>query len=113
VMGAMLSHRFCEIAPQHVNAIAEYLGRQSAAEVRPVVEAVLRRESIRGELPNIRAEALVVVGESDLAEPPAHSEALSAAMPAAVLFPVPNAGHLLPIERPELVAELVRRTLAR
>ncbi|GGV09911.1 lipase [Kitasatospora herbaricolor] len=47
--------------------------------------------------------ALVLAGTRDLLTPPAHSEAIARELPDAELLLVENAGHLVMLERPELV----------
>ncbi|MFC1417138.1 alpha/beta fold hydrolase [Streptacidiphilus cavernicola] len=47
--------------------------------------------------------ALVLCGTRDLLTPPAHSEAIAAELPDAELVIVPDAGHLVMLERPDLV----------
>ncbi|TSB18554.1 alpha/beta fold hydrolase [Streptomyces benahoarensis] len=49
--------------------------------------------------------ALVLAGERDLITPADHSEAIAELLPAARLLKVAGAGHLVMLERPELVAE--------
>jgi pimeloyl-ACP methyl ester carboxylesterase len=56
---------------------------------------------------------LVLAGTKDLLTPPSHSEAIAAALPDAELVIVPDAGHLVMLEQPDLVdrhlAALLRR----
>jgi pimeloyl-ACP methyl ester carboxylesterase len=49
--------------------------------------------------------ALVLWGEADTRLPTAYGKSLASAIPGAVWIPVAGAGHLLPTERPERVAE--------
>jgi pimeloyl-ACP methyl ester carboxylesterase len=49
----------------------------------------------------------VVVGTLDLLTPPRLGRALAAAIPGARLVEVPGAGHMLPFEEPDLLAELI------
>ncbi|MFF3113131.1 alpha/beta fold hydrolase [Kitasatospora sp. NPDC057904] len=60
--------------------------------------------------------ALVLAGTKDLLTPPAHSEAMAEQLPGAELVIVEGAGHLVMLERPELVdhhlAALLRRAAA-
>jgi pimeloyl-ACP methyl ester carboxylesterase len=60
-----------------------------------------------------RVEGLVLVGARDLIAPVAHSEAIAAAMPAATLVVLPDAGHLVILERPEIVNQHLRALLER
>jgi pimeloyl-ACP methyl ester carboxylesterase len=46
----------------------------------------------------------VVVGEDDAVTGPDLARAMAAALPDAVLTVVPRAGHLSPVERPDVVA---------
>lgn len=54
----------------------------------------------------------VLMGESDRITPPVHGERIAAAVRGGRLIVVPGAGHLLQLERPELVADAVRVVLA-
>jgi pimeloyl-ACP methyl ester carboxylesterase len=56
---------------------------------------------------------LVLAGDRDLLTPPAHSEAIAAQLPDAELEILPDTGHLLMLERPELVNAYLARLLER
>ncbi|WP_439654152.1 alpha/beta fold hydrolase [Streptacidiphilus melanogenes] len=56
---------------------------------------------------------LVLAGTGDLLTPPAHSEAIAAELPDAELEILPDTGHLLMLERPELVNARLARLLER
>jgi (E)-2-((N-methylformamido)methylene)succinate hydrolase len=58
-------------------------------------------------LGRISAPTLVATGENDTGSTPAMTAALAAAIPGAESMVVPEAGHLLPLERPREVAEAV------
>jgi pimeloyl-ACP methyl ester carboxylesterase len=63
----------------------------------------------------LRAEplpTLVLWGENDRVRSPAYGRRLAGEMPGAVWAPIADAGHLLPAERPERVAEEVAGFLA-
>jgi pimeloyl-ACP methyl ester carboxylesterase len=55
-----------------------------------------------------RVSTLVLVGERDAITPLRHSRQIAAAVPGADLVVVPNAGHILMLERPVLVNEWLR-----
>ncbi|AXK32050.1 alpha/beta hydrolase [Streptomyces armeniacus] len=57
--------------------------------------------------------ALVLAGDRDQLTPHGHSERIAAALPGATLVVVENAGHLVTLERPELVDEQLAGLLAR
>jgi pimeloyl-ACP methyl ester carboxylesterase len=73
----------------------------------------LGRHDKRRELAALtRVPVEVLVGESDKLTPVAHSRLLAEALPGAVLHVEPRCGHMLPQERPTLVAEAIGRLLA-
>ncbi|CAM5352389.1 Alpha/beta hydrolase OS=Streptomyces alboniger OX=132473 GN=CP975_21200 PE=4 SV=1 [Streptomyces alboniger] len=56
---------------------------------------------------------LVLAGEKDLVTPSEHSEAIAALLPDADLVLVPDAGHLVMLEHPEVVTDRLGELLAR
>lgn len=56
---------------------------------------------------------LVLAGAGDLLTPPAHSEVIAAALPGVDLVLVPQAGHLVMLEHPELVNHHLAALLVR
>jgi pimeloyl-ACP methyl ester carboxylesterase len=67
------------------------------------VHGIIEREAVAGELGNIRAPTTVIVGEEDVATPPAEAEAIVAAIRGATLRRIPGAGHTSTVEQPERV----------
>ena len=63
-------------------------------------------------LPRVGAPTLVVHGAKDTFVPRAHAETYAAGIPRARLVDVDDAAHLLPLERPEELATLVRAHLS-
>lgn len=70
----------------------------------PQLDELDVRESLRG---LVGTPVLVINGTKDELTPPEHSVALVEALPDAEHVVVPGAGHLLPLERPDLVDEAV------
>lgn len=58
-------------------------------------------------------EVLVLVGADDLLTPPSHSEEIVRRLPSAELVVVPDAGHLVTLEHPEVVQAAVEHLLDR
>ncbi|MET9548351.1 alpha/beta hydrolase [Streptomyces sp. NPDC006627] len=56
---------------------------------------------------------LVLAGEKDLVTPSEHSEAIAALLPDAELVLVPDAGHLVMLEHPEVVTDRLAELLSR
>ncbi len=79
--------------------------RSFMAEQRAMLEEL---PAVAARLGEVRAPSVVVIGEADRIVRPSSQEALAAAIGAEVAR-VPGAGHLVPRERPEVVAEAVLR----
>ena len=62
-------------------------------------------------LGEVRAPALVIVGEDDICTPPRYAEELARALSKAELVRIPNAGHCAVFEQPDAVARAVRAFL--
>lgn len=62
-------------------------------------------------LPDVRVPALILIGESDIADMHAHAGVLDARLPDARRVVLPRAGHLVPLERPEELARQIRSFL--
>lgn len=65
--------------------------------------AVIARPDQRPHLPSLKCPVLVMVGDADLLTPPERSEEIAALVPQAELVIVPRCGHMLTMERPEVV----------
>jgi len=61
---------------------------------------------------SLRLPALVLVGEHDVATPPAAAEALAAAIPGAALTVLPGAAHIPTVQVPDAVTAAMRAFLA-
>lgn len=74
--------------------------------------AVMQREDLRPLLPAILARTRVIVGEQDLMTPPDLSREIHAAVSGAELTIIPECGHLPPIEKPEIMAALLKSLIS-
>jgi len=68
-------------------------------------QAIMARPDSRPGLSAITCPTLVLVGDGDAATPPALSQEIAGAIPAARLVVVPDCGHMSTLERPQAVAE--------
>lgn len=68
----------------------------------------LHNPKLRKRLHRISAPTLVVRGKHDSLVPPAHAETYAAEIPTARLLEMDGCAHLLPLEKPAELAELVR-----
>jgi len=69
------------------------------------------RYDIRGRLPEIKIPVLILVGEADRMTPVDLSHELAELIPAARLSVVPDAGHMLMLEKPQKVEALIQSFL--
>jgi pimeloyl-ACP methyl ester carboxylesterase len=87
---------------------ADYLAMCHDVGPEPYVRqqnAIMNRIDSRPLLASIRVPTLVLVGEQDVATPPALSDEMAAAIPGARLVKVAECGHLSTMERPEVVTK--------
>ncbi|MDP9387892.1 MAG: alpha/beta hydrolase [Actinomycetota bacterium] len=83
----------------------ELLAGNRAEGVIGALEAMKNRPDSTPDLATIDVPTLVVVGEQDQPSPPEVAEQMAAAVPAARLVVVPDAGHLSNVENPEAFNE--------
>lgn len=76
------------------------------------VRGVMARKSVTDEMPRITAPTLIMVGEEDVATPPARSEQLHRLITGSTLVRIPRAGHSAPVEEPEAVTRALSGFLA-
>ena len=67
------------------------------------LQAIMSRPDSRPMLSSIRCPTLVLVGDGDLATPPALNKEIADGIPGARLVVVPACGHLSTVERPNAV----------
>lgn len=91
---------------QKPELVAAYLGFVLEAGARQLIRqnrAVIARPDARAHLPGVRCPVLVMCGEDDRLTPPEKSRQIAALCPRARLVMVPRCGHMLTMERPDVV----------
>jgi len=91
--GELVSHWRDRFARVHVPSVLNGLGMLGG------------RDDLTGQLGRIEVPALVIVGEEDLALPPARSATIAEGLVNARLVTVAGAGHLVCLERPDRVTD--------
>jgi 3-oxoadipate enol-lactonase len=81
-------------------------------DVWRAVNGVIDRAGIHHELARITAPTLVIVGDEDVATPPARSERIAGAVAGSRLVRLPRAGHSASVEEPEAVTRAIAEFLA-
>jgi pimeloyl-ACP methyl ester carboxylesterase len=67
---------------------------------------------VRDELSSISAKSMIVCGEDDRMTPPKYSQYLNDRIPGSSMFVIPEAGHMVPLEKPEALGGLVQTFLS-
>lgn len=73
----------------------------SVPGVLRTLRGIVERPGIEEELPRIHCPTLVIVGEQDVATPPAKAEGIHARIAGSKLVVIPGAGHTSTVEDPE------------
>ncbi len=100
---------------EHTKLVDTYLAMVRRAGVRQLIaqnRAVMARADARPWLPAIRCPTLVLCGLGDLLTPPEHSREIAAGVPGARLELLADCGHLLTLEQPARVNQLLLDWLA-
>jgi pimeloyl-ACP methyl ester carboxylesterase len=98
--------------PQLVDTYLEFVLRAGAEQLIRQNRAVIARPDATLHLPNLRCPVLVMCGESDQLTPPEKSRRIAQLVPHARLEWVPRCGHMLTMERPDLVNAVLADWLA-
>ena len=77
------------------------------------VKGVIEREGVYDQLDQITTPTLIIVGDQDVATPPAKSERMQARITGSNLVVIPGAGHTSSVEEPEAVNAALKEFLAK
>ena len=75
---------------------------QSPQKMRELTVVALGTFDIKRELPSIKASTLILNGESDSTNVMTHADIMCEGIPGARLIKIPDCGHLIPIEIPDV-----------
>jgi pimeloyl-ACP methyl ester carboxylesterase len=102
--------------PDNAEALAaDYLEFVLAAGAQQLIRqnrAVIARPDARPNLRRLKCPVLVMCGADDQLTPLARSQEIASLVPHAQLVVVPRCGHMLTMERPEVVNDVLARWLA-
>jgi pimeloyl-ACP methyl ester carboxylesterase len=90
-------------APALSASYLEFVLEAGAGQLIRQNRAVIARPDARLHLPAVRCPVLVMCGEADRLTPPERSREIAALVPHARLVLVPRCGHMLTMERPDVV----------
>ena len=95
-----------------VDAYLEFVLRAGSEQLIRQNRAVIGRPDATLHLPVLRCPLLVVCGDSDQLTPPERSRLIASLVPQARLEILPQCGHMLTMERPDLVNPMLADWLA-
>ena len=87
--------------------LEEIIARQSVATIQAALAALGERPDMTEAMRQCDKPVLLVCGAEDTLTPPAVMEAMEQALPAGQLLVVPEAGHLVPLEAPEIFSAAI------
>ncbi len=82
--------------------LRQTIARQPVATIRAALAAMGQRPDMTETMQSLPIPTLLVVGEEDTFTPPAIMQRMESILPDARLLIVPQAGHLVPLEVPEV-----------
>ena len=82
--------------------LRQTIARQPVATIRAALAAMWQRPDMTETMQSLPIPTLLVVGEEDTFTPPAIMQRMESILPDARLLIVPQAGHLVPLEVPEV-----------
>lgn len=89
--------------PELVDTYLSFVLEAGAGQLIRQNRAVIARPDARAHLPGVQCPVLVMCGEDDRLTPPEKSRQIAALCPRARLVMVPRCGHMLTMERPDVV----------
>ena len=108
-VGYALVRRSLGRAPRRADVELTLAGiRNTPAAIRMGFMTAFAELDFRSVLPSIEVPATVLVGERDALTPPSGARVIADALPSATLTVMSDAGHMLPLERPDEVAAAIR-----
>jgi pimeloyl-ACP methyl ester carboxylesterase len=109
LLGTTTTDQRPEVAERVRTAVAEASPWSAAWAQRAMAARPDSFDTLRA----VAVPTLVVVGAEDVLSPPTDAAAMVAAIPEASLAMVPEAGHLTPVEAPDVVVDVVSAFLGR
>jgi 3-oxoadipate enol-lactonase len=82
---------------------------QNKKGIIPFGKGIFARDRVLEKLSDVNVPTAVIVGENDVATPPELNKRIADVIPNAYYFTIPDAGHSAAIEKPEEVANAMRK----
>jgi pimeloyl-ACP methyl ester carboxylesterase len=111
VVDAMLPKLFSDETRRRrahlIPPVRESMERLSPRAVAGALRGMAQRPDRTAELASISVPTLVLVGDHDVIAPPDEARKMAAAIPNVELAIIPEAGHLAPLENPDVANEVI------
>ena len=98
--------------PEMIEQVKQSILLSSAVGVTDALRAMANRSDLTDLLSAVSCPTLILTGDEDIIVPPQEAYAMEDKIPAAVVYTIPKAGHLLNLERPEIFVMLIETFLA-
>lgn len=112
MLGRMIPEAAAKSRPQLVRDLVTMMESTDPETIASALAAMRDRPDRTAELSAIKVPTLVVVGELDVITPPEVMKAMADEIPDSTLRGIPSAGHMSPMEQPQLVTHAVEQFLA-
>lgn len=102
-------------ASRNPSLIADFIDNRTSvsASALEAATASLQGFDVRNSLSEVRVPVLIMHGTADTVIPPASAAETGRALPQAETVMIEGAGHILPVEQPDIVEKQLRRFLER
>lgn len=104
-----------EFASRNPSLVADFIDNRAAASASALgaATASLQGFDVRNSLSGVRIPVLIMHGTADTVISPASAIETGRALPQAETVMIEGAGHILPVEQPDIVEKQIRRFLER
>jgi 3-oxoadipate enol-lactonase len=107
----LVSAQTAERQPGVVSDLRKMILRNSSVSIAAALRGLAERADCTQMLPTIDVPTLVLCGQDDQISPPAEMKAMAQAIPGAKFVEIPDAGHMAPMENPDVVNATIDRFL--
>jgi len=98
--------------PQIVEATRQVILRTEPEGIAAALRGMAQRPDVTSRLPRIDVPALLICGQHDGISPPQEMRQIADQLPSAQFVEVADAGHMAPLERPNLINAAIREFLS-
>ncbi|MCA9162956.1 MAG: alpha/beta fold hydrolase, partial [Planctomycetales bacterium] len=98
--------------PTAVEATQQVIRDTNPRAIAAALYGMAERPDMRDRLPSIDVPSLLIGGELDVISPAEEMRGIAQSMPNAKFIPIPQAGHMAPLERPQEVNSAIREFLS-